>query len=151
MDACSLEWSGPLGFVDIAGEQPQLDGRPFLGRRLDMGPGSVEAWLARVVADELGIPETERQNTVFDPEAQELALPSGRVGLTPLELGVLSLLYERAGRPVSRAELLERVWGCDASAASNVVDAVVLTIRRKLGAHAATIETVRGVGYRYRA
>jgi hypothetical protein len=146
----TLDWSAPLGFVPIPGQQPQLDGRPFFGRRLDMGPGSVEAWLARVVADELGIPESEREITVFDPDAQELVLPSGRVGLTPLEHGVMSALHERAGRPVSRAELLERVWGYDTPATSNVVDAVVLAIRKKLGDRAAAIETVRGVGYRYR-
>jgi hypothetical protein len=150
VEAWTLDWSVPLGFVDIAGEQPRLDGQPFLGRRLDMGPGSVEGWLARVVADELGIPETERQITVFDPDARELVLPSGRVGLSPLEYGVLSVLHERAGRPVSRADLLDRVWGYDASATSNVVDAVVLAIRKELGDRAATIETVRGVGYRYR-
>jgi DNA-binding response OmpR family regulator len=116
-----------------------------------MGPGSVEAWLARVVADELGISEAERQTTVFDRESQELVLPSGRVALTPLEFAVISVLHERSGKPVSRAELLERVWGCDASAASNVVDAMVLSIRRKLGDQATIVETVRGTGYRYRA
>jgi DNA-binding response OmpR family regulator len=114
-----------------------------------MGPGSVEGWLARVVDDELGVDSAEAGG-LFDAGARELNVPEGRVPLTPLEYALLALLHERAGKAVSRAEILERVWGYDASSTSNVVDAVVLTLRKKLGAHASVLETVRGVGYRYR-
>jgi DNA-binding response OmpR family regulator len=115
-----------------------------------MGPGSVDSWLAAVVAEELGIPAEERESQLFDPDAQELHLPTGRVALTPLECGVMAALHARAGRPVSRADLLERVWGYGSDASSNVVDAVVVALRRKLGEHAGALETVRGTGYRLR-
>jgi DNA-binding response OmpR family regulator len=42
------------------------------------------------------------------------------------------------------------VWGYRNPTASNVVDVVVRSLRRKLGADAPCVETVRGTGYRYR-
>ncbi|MGD9935208.1 MAG: winged helix-turn-helix domain-containing protein [Dehalococcoidia bacterium] len=128
-----------------------LDGKAHRTFRLDMGPGSVDGWLGKVVADELGIPAEERYEAPFDPIAGELVVDGGRVALTPLELGVMRMLHGRDGRPVSRADLVDEVWGYGSGATSNVVEAVVLTLRRKLGRHAPQIETVRGVGYRYRA
>ena len=46
--------------------------------------------------------------------------------------------------------LLRDVWGYDWDGGSNVVDVVVSALRRKLGDRADTLETVRGVGYRFR-
>jgi DNA-binding response OmpR family regulator len=52
---------------------------------------------------------------------------------------------------VARYELVEAVWGYGKEAStSNVVETVVRSIRHKLGAHRNALETVRGVGYRYR-
>jgi DNA-binding response OmpR family regulator len=73
------------------------------------------------------------------------------VALTPLELGLFRHLREREGRIVARRELLREVWGTEFTGGSNVVDAVVRTLRQKLGAAGRVIETVRGSGYRLRA
>ena len=86
----------------------------------------------------------------LDVEAHELMLSSGRVGLTSLEFGVMRYLQERPGKAVGRYDLMEAVWGSRSPTASNVVDVVVRSLRRKLGADAACVETVRGTGYRYR-
>jgi len=52
---------------------------------------------------------------------------------------------------VARYELVEAVWGYGKEAStSNVIEAVVRSVRHKLGAHRKALETVRGVGYRYR-
>lgn len=59
-------------------------------------------------------------------------------------------MYENEGKAVSRADLLEKVWGYDYEGGSNVVDVVVRALRNKLGERASMIETVRGVGYKYR-
>jgi len=72
------------------------------------------------------------------------------VGLTPLEFGVIHYLYQREGKAVSRGSLIENVWGYSYEGGSNVVDTVVLSLRKKLGQQASVIETVRGVGYRFR-
>ncbi len=50
---------------------------------------------------------------------------------------------------LSREQLLARVWGYDYDPGSNVVDVYVGYLRRKLGGD--RFETVRGVGYRFRA
>jgi DNA-binding response OmpR family regulator len=71
------------------------------------------------------------------------------VTLTALEYGVMRTLVDHPDRVVTRDELLERVWG-QAYGGSNVVDAVVRTLRKKLGAYAGSVETVRGHGYRFR-
>jgi DNA-binding response OmpR family regulator len=71
-----------------------------------------------------------------------------RVDLTPKEFEVVHYLRERTGDTVSRLELLGAIWGYEDELGSNVVDAVIHTLRRKLGSHADMIQTVRGVGYR---
>jgi DNA-binding response OmpR family regulator len=64
---------------------------------------------------------------------------------------VISYLHERQGTVVGRSELLRDVWGYDYAGGSNVIEANVRSLRRKLGSHASSIETVRGIGYRFRA
>ena len=56
----------------------------------------------------------------------------------------------KPGTVVTRDELLEHVWK-QPFAGSNKVEAVVRTLRKKLGQHATAIETVTGHGYRYRS
>ena len=51
-------------------------------------------------------------------------------------------------RAVSRATLLDEVWGYRTDVGSNVVDAVVRRIRDKLGHRGSALETIRGSGYR---
>ena len=77
-------------------------------------------------------------------------LPSGRVNLTSLEFGVMQYLQDHPGKAVSRYDLMEAVWGYRNDTASNVVDVVVRSLRRKLGVESSAVETVRGTGYRYR-
>ncbi|MFI9406661.1 response regulator transcription factor [Nocardia sp. NPDC052316] len=83
----------------------------------------------------------------------DIDLPRRRVqragilrSLTPKEFAVLELLATRAGTVVSRSELIECCWDEMAEPASNVVDAVMAQLRRKLGPPA-VIETVRGAGF----
>lgn len=147
----NFDWCDPLGFEAQPNLDRDLDGIRYRTYRLDMGPGSVDAWLTGLVAAELGIAPERRGNIGFDAETHELDLPQGTVTLTPLESKVMALLWERAPRPVSRADLLAHGWQGDAGASSNVVDAVVVTLRKKLGNQAAALETVRGTGYRLRS
>ncbi|CAM4236169.1 response regulator transcription factor [Nocardia ninae] len=83
----------------------------------------------------------------------DIDLPRRRVqragilrSLTPKEFAVLELLATRAGSVVSRSELIECCWDEMAEPASNVVDAVIAQLRRKLGPPQ-VIETVRGTGF----
>lgn len=69
--------------------------------------------------------------------------------LTAREFTMLELLMRNAGQIISREQLLSRVWGLDHDPGSNVVDVYVRYLRQKLGSN--SIETVRGLGYRFQA
>jgi hypothetical protein len=138
-----------LGFRPLAEPTIDVGGQALYSVMLDMGPGSVDAWLTQLVGAEITAEEIE-SSKVLDVEAHELILSSGRVGLTSLEFGVMQYLQERPGKAVGRYDLMEAVWGYRNPTASNVVDVVFRSLRRKLGADAASVETVRGTGYRYR-
>lgn len=70
--------------------------------------------------------------------------------LSPREFRLLEHLAMRAGTPVSRADLLEHVWGMHFDPGTNVVDALVARLRRRLrsAGSAPRIETAHGYGYR---
>lgn len=86
--------------------------------------------------------------TWFIPAQRQLQLAGNKVDLTPLENGVLNVLMTYQGNVVSRKALLEQVWEIHYEGASNVVDTIIVSLRRKLAAQSNMIETVRGVGYR---
>lgn len=83
-----------------------------------------------------------------DRVARQVRIGSVTLALTAREYGILVYLVEHEGRAVSRAELLSNVWETTHDPGTNVVEVHVSRLREKLGAHAATIETVRGQGYR---
>lgn len=134
-----------LGFRPV-GEPAELDGTGYASVFLDFGPGSVDGWLAGLVAAELGL----EARLKLEDSSNEVVVAGEAIGLTPLEFGVLAKLVNADGRAVGRRELLESVWGTSFTGGSNVVDAVVHSLREKLGAHADAVETVRSVGYRLR-
>ncbi len=101
--------------------------------------------VAAILSNEEQLPEPGCR---LDREGRCVWLDGQRVDLTSLEYGTLALLIDRTGRVVSRDELLETVWK-QAHSGSNVVDAVVRSIRKKLGRFAASLETVVGHGYRF--
>lgn len=137
-----------LGFQSHPDLAVAMDGHTYHTAVLEFGADSVDGWLASLAARELGLAAPA---DVLDRDARELVLDQGRVPLTPLEFGVLAHLQDHAGRAVSREALLHDVWGSAYTGWSNKVDAVVAALRRKMGAHSDCIETVTGVGYRYRS
>jgi len=112
---------------------------------LDFGSASVDGWLTRIIATELQVED----DSMLDVARHELVLGDRRVALTRLEFEVFKYLYARPGAVVERAVLLRDVWGYDYAGGSNVIEALVTSLRRKLGDRTAAIETVRGVGYRF--
>jgi hypothetical protein len=74
-----------------------------------------------------------------------------RVRVPPKEFALLVALMARAGYVLTRRFLLQHVWAYDANVESRTVDWHVATLRRRLGAAGAAIETVRGEGYRWLA
>ncbi len=89
----------------------------------------------------------------LDPSAHEVARSGRRIVLTRTEYGLLELLMRRAGRVVTRENLIESVWGFDSNVRSNTLDAFIRLLRDKVDSDGETslIQTVRGVGYCLRA
>ncbi len=135
-----------LGFQVLVDSNIQSDNNCYSTAMLDFGPSSVDGWLARLVAAELGYED----NGVLDCAARELVLKGRRVSLSKLEFGVMDYLHRHVGEAVPRIALLENVWEQSYDGGSNVVDVVIRALRKKLADKASVIETVQGVGYRLR-
>ena len=73
------------------------------------------------------------------------------IPLTAREFALLHYLMARTGEVVTRSDIIEHVWDAHLDPMSNVVDVHVAQLRRKLSSRqgAVSIETVRGVGYRF--
>lgn len=81
----------------------------------------------------------------------EVRMDGELVHLSPKEFGILKLLWERAGKVVSRAEILQEVWGYDVYPTTRTVDTHIADLRAKLEVDPANPEhilTVHGTGYR---
>ena len=79
--------------------------------------------------------------------AREVHVDGRQVTLTQREFDLLDYLVRRAGRVVTRDELLESVWGFVSPGETRTVEVHVAQLRKKLG-HPDLIETVRGLGYK---
>ncbi|MEM9036505.1 MAG: response regulator transcription factor [Actinomycetota bacterium] len=84
-----------------------------------------------------------------DAAARTVSWAGEEIDLTRREFDLLETLVRNRGSVLSRAQLLDQVWGYDFDVRTNVVDVFVGYVRRKLTAAGAdqVIETVRGVGY----
>ena len=106
-------------------------------------------------AEQPQTPEPTTAATVFgrlgmDIEAHRVTVDGEEVVLTALEFKLLHILMSRKGRVQSRDTLLEDVWGITADVTTRTVDTHVKRLRQKLGAGAEYVETLRGVGYRFK-
>jgi DNA-binding response OmpR family regulator len=114
-------------------------------------PFEIEELLARIRAlGRRGVGNTKLTcgTLEVDRVARQVRIGGATLALTAREYGILVYLVENEGKAVSRAELLHNVWETTHDPGTNVVEVHVSRLREKLGAHAATIETVRGQGYR---
>jgi len=72
------------------------------------------------------------------------------IELTLTEFRLLWALVRKPGRTFSRLELLDDSRGADANALERTIDVHIRALRRKMGDHGDLIETVRGIGYRFK-
>jgi DNA-binding response OmpR family regulator len=92
-----------------------------------------------------------RGDLELDESRRRVTVEGREVSLTRKEFDLLADLMRRPGRVSSREQLLERVWGYEHPGMTRTVDVHVRQLRKKLGERvAALIETVVGVGYRFR-
>jgi two-component system OmpR family response regulator len=93
-------------------------------------------------------PELRCGAVALDPRTSQVTREGQPVKLTSHEFRVLSYLMHHGGRVVSQSELTEHIYAQTFDRDSNTVEVFIARLRRKIGA--ATIETVRGLGYRIR-
>ncbi len=86
----------------------------------------------------------------IDVPAHRVTVEDLEVQLTALEFRLLVTFFERRGRVQTRDVLLEDVWDIHADVTTRTVDTHVKRLREKLEKAGAYIETIRGVGYRFR-
>jgi DNA-binding response OmpR family regulator len=88
--------------------------------------------------------------TVF-PRRHELVRNRRTLPLSFYEVEILRLLHERAGEPVSREEILEKIWGVSGYVSNRSVDNFVVKLRKKIEEDASSprhIVTIYGTGYK---
>jgi two-component system OmpR family response regulator len=87
----------------------------------------------------------------LDEDAHEVRRSGRRIELSPTEFKLLRYLLTNAGRVVSKAQILDRVWNYDFGGEGRIVESYVYYLRRKIdNSGPPLIHTVRGVGYALR-
>ncbi|GAA4212804.1 response regulator transcription factor [Actinocatenispora rupis] len=86
----------------------------------------------------------------LDPVRHEVRTGGVAVPLTPTEFRLLACLMAEPGAAVRRHALVAAGWPAGAQVSANTLDQYLLRLRRKVNDLGARIDTVRGVGYRFR-
>jgi two-component system, OmpR family, alkaline phosphatase synthesis response regulator PhoP len=111
----------------------------------------VKAVLRRKVADASdGSEVVSIHNLIIHPGRREVRVDGKPVDLTFTEFGVLSYLIRRPGWAFTRSQIVDSVRGGDYFVTDRSVDVQIVGLRKKLGRAGQYIETVRGVGYRFK-
>ena len=118
-------------------------------------PGILAARIRAVLRRrDAGDPAADRDtisagDITLDRRRREVLVAGERVDLTFTEFEILWLLAGNPGQVFTRSRIVEGIRGADAAITVRAVDVRLVGLRRKLGAAAGSIETVRGVGYRF--
>ncbi|MEM9488205.1 MAG: response regulator transcription factor [Myxococcota bacterium] len=122
--------------------------KPFSVRELMLRVRALLRRSQRADSDESGVVNFGRLRV--DREGHRVWVDGAEVKLTALEFRLLQAFVSRRGRVQSRDALLSDVWGIQADVTTRTVDTHVKRLREKLGEASRYIETLRGVGYRFR-
>ena len=122
--------------------------KPFSPRELVL---RIKKLLARVKADDDPVTSLRLGELELDASRHQVSVAGVPVELTATEFKLLEILARRRGRVQTRDRLLQDVWGYDNPIDSRTVDTHMRRLREKIGAAAEYLETIRGVGYRFKA
>ena len=123
--------------------------KPFSPRELVL---RIKAVLRRYGPPEPNAPKLwEREGLKIDFEAHRLTIDDQEVALTATEFKLLTVLIAGTGKVQTRDNLLDTVWDTHFEGYSRTVDTHVRRLRQKLDSYAIWIETIRGIGYRFKA
>lgn len=121
--------------------------KPFSPRELVL---RVQAVMRRAAAPAPAQDVLAEEGIAVDVQAHRVWIDGEEVVLTATEFKLLSELMHNRGRVLTRDRLLDRVWGYQFEGYARTVDTHIRRLRQKLGPYAHLVETIRGVGYRFR-
>ena len=90
------------------------------------------------------------QGVMIDRERHRVMVGERLLDLTPSEFSLLESLIRQPGRVFKRSELIDAALGGDSLVLDRTIDVHIRALRKKMGDFAELVETVRGVGYRFR-
>ncbi len=90
------------------------------------------------------------ENMKIDPSKHKVTIGKEEVDLTATEFALLLFLAKRPGWVFTRTQIINGIKGDDYPVTDRSVDVQILNLRKKLGEMGKYIETVRGVGYRFK-
>ncbi len=102
------------------------------------------------------VEEAEEKNAIrvegveIDPVRREVRIDGEPVTMTQTEFNILHTLARRRGAVFTRYQIVDTIHGDDYLVTDRAVDVQIVALRRKLGPYGKLIETVRGVGYRFK-
>lgn len=121
--------------------------KPFSPREL---VARVKAVLRRTQYQSEPTQAIRRGALVVDPARHEVTWEGRVISLTATEFRIVQFLASRAGRVLSRDEIIDAALGREAAIFDRTIDVHITAIRKKLGSGGEQIETVRGFGYKFR-
>ncbi len=121
--------------------------KPFSPRELIL---RIRAVLRRTGPEKDGGTTLQKDGLRVDLEAHKVSVDGREVMLTATEFKLLVELLRRPGKVRTRDQLLDKVWGYQFEGYARTVDTHVRRLRQKLGPYSDAVETVRGVGYRFK-
>jgi DNA-binding response OmpR family regulator len=122
--------------------------KPFSPRELVL---RIKKLLARTKTAEEPAAQIRFAELEIDVPRHSVTINGSSVALTATEFRLLEILARRRGRVQTRERLLQDVWGYDNPIDSRTVDTHMRRLREKIGDTARHLETIRGVGYRFKA
>lgn len=122
--------------------------KPFSPRELVL---RIKKLLARASGTEDPMAQLQIGELEIDALRHQVNVAGSPVELTATEFKLLEVLARRRGRVQTRNQLLQDVWGYENPIDSRTVDTHMRRLREKIGVVAEYLETIRGVGYRFKA
>jgi two-component system phosphate regulon response regulator PhoB len=122
--------------------------KPFSPRELVL---RIKKLLSRAKSADEPVSHLRYGDLEIDVPRHTVTVAGGAIDLTATEFKLLEILARRRGRVQTRDRLLQDVWGYDNPIDSRTVDTHMRRLREKIGGAADYLETIRGVGYRFKA
>ena len=122
-------------------------------------PISIRKLLARVKKSFRKVPQQMDETSeslsfealTIDPSSFQVIVDGKEIMLTKKEFEILLFLARRPGRVITRRILLDELWDDNVVVIDRTVDVHIRKIREKLGKYMDYIETIKGIGYRFRS